>query len=364
MAPYVAAFTDTYLPTINGATYTIETWRERWAARRGRMDVVYPDGDHTPDDGEHPVRSLPFPFYQGFRLGAPRVPDPVRGADIVHAHSPFTLGLAGYRLARSAGLPFVVSYHTPIEEYAEYVVPDPLTGPVRWTSRRWERAFLDRADAVLAPSETAREDLRETVGVTAPIEVVPNGVDIDRFRPVDGTAFRERHGLPDGPLVGYTGRHGYEKRLRDLIEAAAGLDVPVVLGGDGPARDDLADLAADLDADVRFLGFLDRADLPAFYSTLSVFAFPSPVETQGLGALEAIACGTPVVGADAGALVDTVDDGVTGYRFPAGDPAAFAASIERALANRKELRRGCLAAREEISVEHAIDRLATVYDGV
>ncbi len=71
--------------------------------------------------------------------------------------------------------------------------------------------------------------------------------------------------------------------------------------------------------DVRFLGFLERDELAAFYSALDVFAFPSPVETQGLVALEANACGTPVVGANAGALSNTIVAGETGYHFESGD---------------------------------------------
>jgi hypothetical protein len=63
--PRVVAFTDTYLPTVNGVTYTVETWRDRWAARGGHMDVVYPDGDHDPAANEYPVNSVPFPFYDG-----------------------------------------------------------------------------------------------------------------------------------------------------------------------------------------------------------------------------------------------------------------------------------------------------------
>jgi hypothetical protein len=85
----VAAFTDTYLPTVNGVTYTVQSWRERWCDRGGRMDVVYPGTDgYDPQDGEHPVRSLPFPFYDGFRLGSPTVPEAVRDVDLVHAHTP------------------------------------------------------------------------------------------------------------------------------------------------------------------------------------------------------------------------------------------------------------------------------------
>jgi glycosyltransferase involved in cell wall biosynthesis len=142
------------------------------------------------------------------------------------------------------------------------------------------------------------------------------------------------------------------------------MDVTVLFGGDGPARESLEAQARAVDADVRFLGFLDRAELPAFYSALDVFAFPSPVETQGLVALEANACGTPVVGADAGALSNTVDDGETGYHFESGDVSGFRAAIERALDERERLRETCLARREAVSVERAVEKLADVYAAV
>lgn len=364
MPPTVAVFTDTYLPTVNGVTYTIRTWRERWERRGGRMDVVYPGAEgHDPEAGEHPVRSVAFPFYEGFHVGLPAVPDAVAGADLVHAHTPFLLGLSGRWCARAADAPVVASYHTPTAEYADYIADGTLARVTERVARDYERWFMNRADAVVVPSDPAREHLRE-VGVRAPIEIVPNGVDTETFRPVDATDFRERHDLPDGPLVGYTGRHGYEKNLHEILAAVDGLDATVVFGGDGPARAALEARAERVDADVRFLGFLDRAELPAFYSALGAFAFPSPVETQGLVALEATACGTPVVGANAGALAETVVDGETGYNYEPGDPADFRAKIERVLAEREALRESCLARRDGLSVEHAVDRLAEVYDSL
>jgi glycosyltransferase involved in cell wall biosynthesis len=360
----VAVFTDTYLPTVNGVTYTIKTWRERWQGRGGRMDVVYPDSDHDAGSGEHPVRALPFPFYEGFRVGVPRAPRAVRDVDLVHAHTPFALGLAGRRLATKRDLPLVASYHTPTAEYADYLAAGAVADAVERAATVYERWYLNRVDSVVVPSEPARAHLREDVGVAAPVHVVPNGVDTEFFEPVDGDAFRERHGLPEGPLIGYTGRHGYEKNLAELVDAAAGMDVTLVFGGDGPAREALERRAADRGADARFLGFLDREELPAFYSALDVFAFPSPVETQGLVALEANACGTPVVGADSGALSETVDDGETGYHYPLGDIDAFRERIRAALAERDRLREVCLSRREAISVEHAVDTLAEVYESV
>jgi len=402
----VVAFTDTYLPTVNGVTYTVQSWRDRWngtgtrttpdgggaglvrasdadtpanpatgvatpaaGARtdsRGWMDVVYPASAHEPESGEFPVRSARFPFYDGFRVASPSVPSELPAApDVVHAHTPFGLGLAALRYARRVDAPLVASYHTPAGEYAGYVArSDWLTDRVRGTVETYERLFLDRAATVVAPSAATRRHVRAQVGVAAPVEVIGNGVDVDRFRPVATADFRARYDLPDGPLVGYTGRHGFEKNLDRILDAVEGLAATVVFGGDGPARSHLESRAETVDADVRFLGFLAREELPAFYSALDAFLFPSPVETQGLVALEANACGTPVVGADAGALADTVDQGVTGYRFEPGDTEAFRAALGRTLAEDDRLREACLDRRDEVSVERSVDRLEAVYGGV
>jgi len=363
--PRVAAFTDTYLPTVNGVTYTVDTWREQWVDRGGRMHVVYPDGDHDPRPDEHPVSSVPFPFYEGFRVGLPGLPDAVADVDLVHAHTPFGLGLAGLRLARKHDLPVVASYHTPTSEYAAYLAfADRIERAIERSATSYERRFLDRTDVVITPSERTAEHVRAEVETSTRVVVVPNGVDVEFFRPVDTADFRTRHGLPDGPLVGYTGRHGYEKNLDDVVDAAAQLDVTLVFGGDGPAREDLEARAAEADVDAHFLGFLDREELPAFYSALDVFAFPSPVETQGIVALEANACGTPVAGVASAALADTIDQGETGYKAPPGDIAAFRDVIARTLDERERLREECLTRRDSVSVAHSVDRLTEVYANV
>ncbi|MFC7068969.1 glycosyltransferase [Halobaculum lipolyticum] len=368
----VAAFTDTYLPTVNGVTYTLESWRRHWRERGGRMDVVFPGAPgHEPGDGEYTTRSVGFPFYDGFRMGLPGIPDAVRDADVVHAHTPFALGLSGWYLAKRVDAPLVASYHTPTAEYADYLAAGPAASVVEGAARRYERRYMNAADAVVVPSEPAGEHLRD-IGVRSRVEVVPNGVDTDFFaRPGDDAiaTFRRSYDLPrpgEGPVVGYTGRHGFEKELAEIppAVAAADADATLVFGGDGPARDAVRDACDDAGVDARFLGFLPREELPAFYACLDAFLFPSPVETQGLVALEANACGTPVVGVDAGALADTVVEGETGYRYPRGDTAAFAAAVDRTLAERDALSATCLDRREETSVEHAVDRLEEVYGAV
>ncbi|MFB6271002.1 MAG: glycosyltransferase family 4 protein, partial [Halobacterium sp.] len=72
--PTVAAFTDSYLPTVNGVTYTVSTWRDRWTARGGDMPVAYPRSDYDADEREYAAPSVPFPFYDGYRMALPRTP--------------------------------------------------------------------------------------------------------------------------------------------------------------------------------------------------------------------------------------------------------------------------------------------------
>ena len=365
MALDVAAFTDTYLPTVNGVTYTIDLWRERWNEGHGRLDVVYPaDSDYEPRESEHPVRSVHLPIYRDQRLGRPRPPDDLPSADIVHLHTPFTLGLAGLRYASRRGVPTVASYHTILAERIErFVTGDRLASTLEEVCHRYEEAVYDAADLVVTPTPSARQYVRRTIGPDTEIRVVSNGIDTRLFRPVDSDDLERQHGIDSSrPLVGYTGRHSHEKFLPELIAAVDGMDVQLVLAGDGPARADLEQRAEGVDCEVVFPGFLDRGELPAFYSMLDVFAFSGRIETQGLVALEANACGTPVAAVDAGALAHTVIDGRTGYHYPPGDIEAFSEAIERTVAESGRLQEHCLERREQVSVEHTLNQLTRLYE--
>ncbi|WP_255193088.1 glycosyltransferase [Natronobeatus ordinarius] len=360
----VTAFTDLYLPTVNGVTYTVSLWRERWSCRWGTMPVVYPRMDgHQPAADEYPVRSVPAPLYSRYRLGLPTIPDDLETPDLVHVHTPFTVGYAGIRFARKREIPVVASYHTLLDDRADQHVPESLVEGLEYTCRAYERSFFERVDHVTAPTSFARRHLLERIGADVDVTVVSNGIDVDFFRPVDPTTFRRLYDLPsERPVLGYTGRHGPEKNISEAIDAVADLDVTLVIGGDGPVRDELEDHARESSADVRFLGFLEREDLPAFYSVLDAFVFPSPVETQGLVALEATACGTPVVAVDEGALTDSVIEGETGYRYEAGDIGGFQYAIWRTLEENDRLSDLCQRRREMLSVDHSLEQLARIYD--
>jgi glycosyltransferase involved in cell wall biosynthesis len=260
-------------------------------------------------------------------------------------------------------VPTVASYHTILAERIErFVTGDRLASRLEAVCHRYEAAIYDAVDLLITPTPSARQYVRRTIGPDTEIRVVSNGIDTRLFRPVDSGELEARYGIDDArPLIGYTGRHSHEKYLQELIAAVDGMDVTLVLAGDGPARPDLERQAEDVDCEVVFPGFLDRGELPAFYSMLDVFAFAGRIETQGLVALEANACGTPVVAVDAGALAHTVVDGRTGYHYPPGDIAAFSEAIKRAITETDRLQEHCLERRELVSVEHTLDQLTRLY---
>ncbi|MFC6716779.1 glycosyltransferase [Natrialbaceae archaeon GCM10025810] len=361
----VAAFTDLYLPTVNGVTYTVSLWHDRWPRCRDWMSVVFPEmAGCEPGDREYTVPSVRAPLYPQYRLGLPATPDDaeMEVPDVVHVHTPFTVGISGIRFARRHDVPVVASYHTLLADRADQHVPDPFVEPLERTSLAYERRFFECVDHVVTPTAFARNHLLAEIDADVEATVLSNGVDTEFFRPVDPTEFESRYGLPEGPLVGYTGRHGHEKNLKEAIDAVAGTGWTLVIGGDGPARDDLEEHAAASDADVRFLGFMDREELPSFYSALDAFIFPSPVETQGLVALEATACGTPVVAVDAGALTDSVIEGETGYLYEPGDLEGCRWALERTLIENDRLSDLCRRRRSMLAVEHSLEQLATLYD--
>ena len=252
-----------------------------------------------------------------------------------HAHHPFLLGASARRLARAAGRPFVFTYHTLYERYAHYV---PL--PRQMVARRavrWSTRFADTADLVIAPSDFVARRLR-TQGVRRPIEVLPTGVDLDRFRPGDRASARRALGLAsDDRVLLYVGRLDREKNLEFLLDAVARVRTPrtrLLLVGRGTQAAALRRVAATagLGDRVEFRGGSPPGGLPVYYQAADAFVFASTSETQGLAVLEAMACGLPVVAVRASGIEEVVSDGVSGLLVPE-DAAAFAGAVDQVLAD-------------------------------
>src|SRR3546814_691272 len=137
--------------------------------------------------------------------------------DIIHSHHPFLLGGTALRLARGRNLPLVFTHHTMYEQYTHYV-----PGDSRVLGRfvvRLSTSYANLCDRIFAPSTSVAATLRER-GVLVPIEVVPTGVDLDRFAGGSGSGFRSILGIPEDALVvGHVGRLAPEKNPIFLAHA-------------------------------------------------------------------------------------------------------------------------------------------------
>jgi D-inositol-3-phosphate glycosyltransferase len=253
-------------------------------------------------------------------------------ADLIHANY-WLSGVAGHTLKHELELPLVSTFHT-----LARVKADEASEQESERRARAEAEVIGCSDVILASSvEEQAQLVRLYGGVPDRIEIVPPGVDHDLFAPGDRGSARAALGLDaDGPLLLFVGR----------IQPLKGLDVAVlalhalgrndarlaVVGGpsgpDGPAElarvRSLVELLGLTDR-VRFVAPQPHARLAAWYRAADVCLVPSRSESFGLVALEAAACGTPVVAAAVGGLRTLVDHGHTGFLVEGRDPAAYAA---------------------------------------
>lgn len=228
------------------------------------------------------------------------------------------------------------------------------------------------ADRVIVNAEMLRPQ-----GATGQrTDVIPSGVDTDRFHATDSLAdAKAALDLPiDRPVLGTVGRLEPRKGTATLIEALAKLraggrhDATVVIVGDGPLRADLGALAERLGVSphVRLLG--DRADVRSVLAALDVFILPSRTEGMSNALLEAMAMARPVVATAVGGTPEVVADGQSGLLVPADDAAAMARSVERLLDEPAFAAEVGAAARQTVEERYGarsmVRRLEAVYAAV
>ena len=295
--------------------------------------------------------------------------------DLVHSHY-WMSGHVGWLARERWGVPLVHTAHTLAKVKNRFIAegdrPEPNARVIG------EEQVIAEADRLVANTRFEAQDLVKCYdAVPTRLTVVQPGVDLDRFRP--GPADRRRLGLPErGLVVAFVGRIQPLKGPDVLISALAELrrrdpamEVTAVICG-GPSGSgldrptsliELADSLGVADA-VRFLPPQTGDDLAALYRAADLVAVPSHNESFGLVALEAQACGTPVVAAAVGGLVTAVRDGTSGVLVDGHDPQDWARVLDKLLAapgHRRELSRGAVAHAANFSWDLTAQGLLRVY---
>jgi N-acetyl-alpha-D-glucosaminyl L-malate synthase BshA len=224
---------------------------------------------------------------------------------------------------------------------------------------------IEQSDGVTAVSNYLRDETYRAFGCdTCDVRVVPNFVNLQEYRP--GEPGCRGKVAPEGhKVISHVSNFREVKRVKDVIRVFArirrAMPATLVMIGDGPERVDAENEARDLAVgeDVRFLGRLDS--VASLLQASDLFILPSQTESFGLAALEAMACGAPVVASRAGGLPEVIDDGVNGILEPVGSVEAMGRRAVELLRNpeRFEAVRAAAVARAE---QFSADRIVPLYE--
>ncbi|PKM91987.1 MAG: hypothetical protein CVU81_02915 [Euryarchaeota archaeon HGW-Euryarchaeota-1] len=354
----IAFFTDTYFPQVNGVTFAVNQFKKAIERSKSHnITLFYPTSNYKPAQNEIPLFSLPFPFYKGFRVIFPWQRISSETFDIVHTHGLYGAALLGLKVAKKLKIPCVATYHTPTYLYTDYLlswlplfIKKPANKLLRAICWWWEKRILKQCDLVLAPSEVIVEFLRAR-GIKNAVEL-SNGIDL--------TQFKSKRKKLSRKTIGYVGRLGFEKHVEDLINIAKQFDGDILIVGDGPARQYYEKLAKGK-PNIKFLGNVAREKLNDIYNSLDFLVNSSTVETQSLTAIEAMACGTPVIGAAALALEKTITHGITGFLYEPGNYEDLFKKLQIAYQNKDFLSKNCINKAKTQDIKQTTNKLLQLY---
>jgi len=348
---------DIYKPHISGVTNYISL-NKRYLEELGHQVFVFTFSyEGYEDDEPNVIRCPSLPIldtvYQvGFRYTR-KAYKLLRTMDVVHVQHPFLSGSLALRYCRPHRIPIIFTNHTRYDLYAQAYIPVASDVISAAAMQAYMPVFCRACDLVISPSEGMREVLRR-YGVDAPIEVVPNGVDLKPFREPQQPVERDKLGFqPEDVLLVFVGRLGPEKNVEFLLRSFAGTaqaydQVGLILIGDGPERDNLEDRVrrSGIEDRVHFTGLVPYELIPRYMAVADAFVTASVTEVHPLTVIEAMASGLPVLGIISPGVGDIVRDGVTGFLVPGDDLAAFTAKMVRLVVDHENRKNMSLQARE------------------
>ncbi|MEM0106783.1 MAG: glycosyltransferase [Candidatus Micrarchaeaceae archaeon] len=377
----ITFYTDSFLPAMDGVVTSIKNSAAE-LERRGHNVYIFAasniskyeigkegfNADHVfPIHGvkfrKYPQYSIPiYPNFKQLKF--------LKETDIVHAHTPLFMGLYALMLAKGNRLPIVGTFHTLINDnkaMEAYISSKMIKKLAKRYSWAYLRFFYNSCNAVIAPSAPIKQ-LLEKKGITNVYDVA-NGIDMKKFNSnVNGK--KERESLLGGnfeKIILYIGRISKEKRLEVLLKVAKRTKdkrLLFAIGGAGPALKYYQALAKKyMLNNVKFLGFIENEMLPKYYKASDVFCIPSTFETQGMVALEAMAVGKPVVGADKLALSNLIENGKNGEKFKPNDFIECERKIEKVINNIANYNQMVETAKF-YSIEKTVDRLLNIYNNL
>ncbi len=313
------------------------------------------------------VKSYPLFQYPPYELAlASKMVDVVLNEklDLLHVHYAVPHASAAYmaqQILKTKGyeIPFITTLHgTDIT----IVGKDATNEPVVTFS-------INESDGVTAVSEDLKKDTLDLFDITNSIEVIPNFIDLERFKKQPKEHFKKAI-CPNGEkLIVHTSNFRRVKRVDDVLkvfcEVRKVVPSKLLLIGDGPERKKMEDAAKEIcTEDIRFLGKLEAVE--EVLSVSDLFLMPSEKESFGLAALEAMACEVPVVSSNAGGLPELNVDGKTGFVCKVGDvPEMIKRSIQVLDSkNLESFKKNALERAKEFDIDNILPKYEAYYESV
>jgi 1,2-diacylglycerol 3-alpha-glucosyltransferase len=386
----IAIFSDAFPPQVNGIVTHLTESVNMFLCRKHRLLFFAPKQPKIPKNFSlgkgielYTLKSFPLMVYENWRITLPFSPFVLFKIksfkpDVIHFHTPFTIGLNGIVAAKILKIPLVGTFHGYFmePEYLRIANLDkfsldksPTINNLGW---QYARLFYNRADVIVAPSQYTKLDL-ENHKFAPPIQTISNGISLSKINGHGVISHINRIFLPKNYFL-YAGRISKEKSLDVLINAFSQFSkinqaVHLVLVGDGPAKNELKNLVSfhNLTSRIHFVGIVEHDILIKSNILRNAIAFvtTSKSETQAISALEALGFGLPLIGVKSRAVPELID----GNGILCGpDNIQQISQALHMIINNKTLRIEYSRRSLQIAKKHSIDitvgKLEALYEGL
>lgn len=386
----IAFFTDTFLPQVNGVATALANQATELGTRGHNILIFTPklSGIKRKKFTAKNVQVVHLPtvpglLYPEFKLGVFGLPKIIKylvkfNPDVIHLHTPLTVGIDAVMAAKLFNKPLVGTVHIYFTDsdyiswlngWLKYKVAIKL---VEKAAQRLPNFIFSQCDLILAPSKLLISELKKA-GFKKPVSYLPNGVTLQQpnlLSKEDKNNLKEKYGLKE-KVVLHCGRLSHEKNVDLLIKSFQLLtknhpNVSLLIIGDGPAKDSLIKLTKKLklEKQVVFTGFIDHQKLisSGLLEVGDVFATASTMETNPMVVLEAMMFGLPIVGVEQAGLIELVSE--NGLLAKAGDIKEISEYIEKILFNEvlaSQMREKSLELIKPYSIDKVAQKLLNFY---
>ncbi len=369
--------TDWYAPVINGVVTSVVNLENALRAQGHdvRVLTLSPNLHSHEDENTYYLRSLSVnKIYPNARISYSYARSYLRDIiawkpEIIHTQCEFSSFSNARRIAKRLKIPIVHTYHTVYEDYTHYFAPTASVGKNIVTT--WSRQIAKRVERLIVPTGKVRKLLRG-YNIQNPIDVIPSGIDLTRFRKVyskeEIEAEKKGLGIPlTDTLCVSLGRLAKEKNVTELLEFFKKIrpkNCTYLIAGDGPYRETLEKQADEMGISdkVVFCGMVKPENVPLYYQLGDIFLCASRSETQGITYIEAMASGVPVLCRKDDCLEDVIDNGKNGVFYQ--NYWEFAEAFEKITEDKEYAAMLSVNARkkaDEYSVEKFAERVFKCY---